>query len=337
MQTDFNSIFWKTWGVNQRVYVYEDVYRIKNNDTKKEKKKFFKFKNSTNMRIDDFIELLYKESNNFYHLFDNLFSKVENDNSLELIKELNNIAFTFRFLDIFETKDIEKIVNIFSFQIAYIIKHIEKLNIDINLFEQSLKDNSFKSYIDNYEKINNKNQNGVAYDLHTIFYKLTEAISVNYDSNIKDIDESKVFVNDVSRWKNGELPEFFKVLVMNVTFFSKKQKYEQRAQLILMLILRALLYIKREFEIDEKIEEQFLEKLKSFRKKSLDELTNLKLKYCIDFENILFEQNDSNSLDLNILIKYIAPFFEDIKEINIEKDLQNKMTKYLTKNVNWHY
>ena len=44
MQTDFNSIFWKTWGVNQRVCVYEDVYRIKNNDTKKEKKKFFKFK-----------------------------------------------------------------------------------------------------------------------------------------------------------------------------------------------------------------------------------------------------------------------------------------------------
>ena len=37
MQTDFNSIFWKTWGVNQRVYAYEDVYRIKNNDTKKEK------------------------------------------------------------------------------------------------------------------------------------------------------------------------------------------------------------------------------------------------------------------------------------------------------------
>ena len=88
MQTDFNSIFWKTWRVNQRVYVYEDVYRIKNNDTKKEKKKFFKFKNSTNMRIDDFIELLYKEPNNFYFLFDNLFSKVENDNSLELIKEL---------------------------------------------------------------------------------------------------------------------------------------------------------------------------------------------------------------------------------------------------------
>ena len=50
-----------------------------------------------------------------------------------------------------------------------------------------------------------------------------------------------------------------------------------------MLILRALLYIKREFEIDEKIEEQFLEKLKSFRKKSLDELTNLKLKYWLKF------------------------------------------------------
>lgn len=117
MQLDFNSIFWKTWGVNHRVYTYEDVFHIKNRDTNKEKKKFFKFKNSKNMRTDDFIELLYKEPNNFYLLFDNLFYKVENDNSIEFIKELNNIAFTYRFLDIFEIKDIEKIVNIFSFKL----------------------------------------------------------------------------------------------------------------------------------------------------------------------------------------------------------------------------
>lgn len=118
MQTDFNSIFWKTWGVNHRVYTYEDVFRIKNNETNKEKTKFFKFKNSKNLRLNDFIELLYKEPNNFYLLFNNIFYKVENDNSLEFIKELNNIAFSYRFLDIFEIQNIEKVVNIFSFQIA---------------------------------------------------------------------------------------------------------------------------------------------------------------------------------------------------------------------------
>lgn len=97
MQTDFNSIFWKTWGVNHRVYTYEDVYRIKNNDTNKEKKKFYKFKNSKNIKIKDFIELLHNEPNNFYLLFNKEFYQVENDNSLEYIQELNNIVFSLRF------------------------------------------------------------------------------------------------------------------------------------------------------------------------------------------------------------------------------------------------
>lgn len=344
MQTDFNSIFWKIWGVNHRVYTYEDVFHIKNSDTNKEKKKFFKFKNSKNMRLNDFIELLYKEPNNFYLLFDNLFYKVENDNSIKFIKEFNNIAFSYRFLDIFEIKNIKKIVNIFSFQIAYILENISKLGINITLFEESLKTNSFKPYFDKYEKMNNKNQNGVAHDLHTTFYQLIEAISVNYHSDIKDISNQNVFVNNVSEWKNGELPEFLKIFVINVTFFSKKQKYEQRAQLILMLILRALFYIKREFNIDKEIEEQFLNQLNRFRKiikekldnKHIQELNTLKLTYCIDFERMLFEQDNNDNLDLNILLKYFAPFFSDVKEINIEKDLLNKMINF-AKNIKWHY
>ncbi|GGD47539.1 hypothetical protein GCM10012288_22210 [Malaciobacter pacificus] len=339
MQLDFNSIFWKTWGVNHRVYTFEDVYRIKNKDTNKEKKKFFKFKNSQNMRDDDFIELLYKEANIFYLLFDNLFYKVENDISLEFIKELNNITFTYRFLDIFEIQNIEKTVNIFSFQIAYILENISKLGINISLFEESLKTNSFKPYILNYGKISNKNQNGIAHDLHTTFYNLSEVMSANYHSDMKDIDQTKVFVNNLIKWNKGSLPEFFKIIVMNVVFFSKKQKYEQRSQLILMLILRALLHIKREFNIDEEIEDQFLEKLENFRKiikekidnKDFEKLNKFKLKYCIDFKKVLSEQNNSDSFDLNILFKYTVPFFSDIDKVNIEDDLLNKMIKYFKK------
>jgi len=339
MQLDFNSIFWKTWGVNHRVYTYEDVFKIKNNDNNKEKKKFFKFKNYENMRLKDYIELLYKEPNDFYLLFNNLFYKVENDNSFEHIQELNNIVFSLRILDIFEIQNVEKVVNIFSFQIAYILEKICKSNVDISLFEESLELNSFKPYIDNYEKISNKNQNGIAHDLHTTFYNLTEAMFVNYNSHMKDIDETKVFVNDLIKWNKGSLPEFFKILVMNVTFFSKKQKYEQRSQLILMLILRASINIKKEFNINEKIEKLFLSQLSSFRKtiknmldnKDIENLDKLKLTYSMDIERALLEQGDNESIDLNILFKYTVPFFSDIDKVNIEDDLLNKMIKYFKK------
>lgn len=164
-------------------------------------------------------------------------------------------------------------------------------------------------------------------------------MSVNYNSDMKDIDETKVFVNDLIKWNKGSLPEFFKILVMNVTFFSKKQKYEQRSQLILMLILRALLHIKREFNIDEEIEKMFLNKLSSFRKtiknmldnKEIENLNKLKLTYCMDIERVLLEQGDNQTLDLNILFKYTVPFFSDIDKVNIEDDLLNKMIKYFKK------
>lgn len=40
------------------------------------------------MKIEDFIELLYEDPNDFYSLFNNLFYEVENDNSLEYIQKL---------------------------------------------------------------------------------------------------------------------------------------------------------------------------------------------------------------------------------------------------------
>lgn len=127
----------------------------------------------------------------------------------------------------------------------YIFESICKSNIDASLFEESLKTNSFKPYFDKYEKTNNKNQNGVAHDLHTTFYQLMEALSVNYHSDIKDISNQNVFVNNVSEWKNGEIPEFLKIFVINVTFFSKKQKYEQRVQLIFDVDFKSIVLYKK--------------------------------------------------------------------------------------------
>jgi len=344
MIKDFNALFWKTWGVNQRVYIWEDVFRIKNSFTEPAKKKFHKFTNNTNMRIDAFLETLYKEPNEFYLLFNNLFYKVDNDESIELIKELNNIAFTLRFLDIFIINDNNKKIELFAFQIAYIIEKIKKLNIDISIFEDALKRKSFKPYLDYHIQKSNKTQNGIAHDFHETFIKLTDAIAENHDSAIKDIQSEKVFINDVSKWMNGELPEFLKILVINATLFLNIKKNEQRAQLILMLILRALLYIKREYNIDEKVEAQFLEKYNNYKviiKQKLkdnkkEELEALKLSYCIDFEKMFFEL-DEKSIDLNILGKYCISFCKDLNNFDIEKDLQRKMIDYMTKNVKWHY
>jgi len=344
MTRDFNSLFWTTWGIHQRVYIWEDVFRVKNSFTEPAKKRFHKFKNNTNMKIDAFLETLYKEPNEFYLLFNNLFYKVDNDESIELIKELNNIAFTLRFLDIFSINDNNKKIELFAFQIAFIIEKIKKLNIDISIFEDALKTKSFKPYLDYYIQKSNKTQNGIAHDFHETFIKLTDAIAENYDSAIKDIQSEKVFINDVSQWMNGQLPEFLKLLVINVTLFSSIKKNEQRAQLILMLILRALLYIKREYNLDEKIEEQFLEKLNNYKiiiqerlkDDKKEDLEVLKSNYCINFEKMIFELNEK-SLDLNILGKYCISFCKDLNDFDIEKDLQKKMIDYMSKNVKWHY
>lgn len=339
MIKDFNSIFWETWGVNQRVYTYEDVFRIKNSFTESFKKMLYKFKNNIKMKEESFFEILYNEPNQFYLLFNNLFYKVENDESIKLIKELNNIAFTFRFLDMFNIDDQNKKVKMFAFQIAYIIEKIKKLDIDISIFEKALEENSFRPYINYYAKKSKKNQNGIAQDLHDTFDKLMDNISNNYNTSIKYIDSQKVFINDLSKWKNGELPEFLKILVINATIYLNAKKPEQRAQLILMLILRALLHIKKEYINDKKIKDQFLEELHKYKeiiqhKLNEDdqiELKNLKLAHCIDFERMLSESEGQSTIDLKDLLKYMIPFCEDIKDFELEEDLQNKLIAFASK------
>lgn len=347
MQRDFNSLFWETWGVKQKVYTYEDIFRIKNSFTESWKKVLYKFKNYVNIRTNSYIEILSKEPNDFYLLFNNLFYEVENDKSIELIKELNNITFTYRFLDILNIVDHDKVRKILSFQIAYIIEKISHLNVDISIFQEALKENSFKPYLDNYSKRKMKNQNGIAHDLHTTFIDKLNVLKEKYDTSIKDINNERVFINDISNWRKGELPEFFKILIINITFYSNVEKQEQRSQLILMLVLRALLHIKRENNIEKNIENQFLDELSNYRlmiEKKLKEkdeegLEVLKLEHCIDFEKMLPAFNGKD-FDLNILEKYVAPFCKDLKNLenfHIENDAKNKMLGFISKNIKWHY
>ena len=327
MQKDFNKIFWNIWGISQRVYTYEDIFIIKNSSTESSKKNLNKFLNNKSMRDESFMELLYKDLHNFYLVFKNLFYKVENDKSLELIKELNNISFTYRFLDLLNVNDKDLIINLFSFQVAYILENISYLKIDTSLFENALKENSFKTYLDYYEKKSNKNQSGIANDLHNTFCDLISAIEENYTSTIKKIDSEKVFLNDISKWKNAELPEFIKIITLNVVLFFNKEKQEQRTNLIMMLMLRALIHIKRGYEIDTELENIFLAKLNDFRivirekliAKDYTYLYLLKSKYCIDFEKMIDESENTN-IDINILMKYMSPYMKNVSNINIEKE-----------------
>ena len=82
MQKDFNKIFWNIWGISQRVYTYEDIFRIKNSSRESSKKNLNKFLNNKSMRDESFMEVLYIDLHNFYLVFKNLFYKVENDKSL---------------------------------------------------------------------------------------------------------------------------------------------------------------------------------------------------------------------------------------------------------------
>lgn len=81
-------------------------------------------------------------------------------------------------------------------------------------------------------------------------------------------------------------------------------------------MLRALIHIKREYEIDTELENIFLTKLNDFRiiirekliAKDYADLYLLKIKYCIDFEKMIDESKNTNTnIDINILMKYMSP------------------------------
>ncbi|WP_321313676.1 hypothetical protein [Halarcobacter sp.] len=352
MLEDFNKEFWNIWGIvgNRRIYTHEDVFRIKSSWRESIKRNFFKFLNKEKISNRTFIQILYNEPNTFYLLFENLLNNQKNN--LFYVKELNNISFSFKFCQIFNVYDNNTIIDLISFQIAYIVEHMKTTKIDVKLFDETIKTKSLIHYIEQLKIKKNKNTYGIARELSLIHNNLLRDIKKRgYKTAIKEMKEDEsfgsTFEKDISTWKKGKLPGFFKLLVLSVALFENYPKEERFASFLLLLIARGLLYIKDSYKINVDIENRFIKKYSFFREelsslfkdKSFDEIDRLQKKYCISFEKIFGELDTEITINMNDLMKNIYPFFQNkIDALNINDSMQDKMNDFVkSENIKFHY
>ena len=347
---DFNSTFWEIWGVNNRVYEPFDIFTVKshnlddneikkyknlNRDKQADTESYDNFlKNDTLLSNEKFLEHLSREQPLFYIFFiDYLLG--DSEQVRFYTNQLNNIAINFR---TFERQKLEqeKFIELFAFQIAYIIEDMSNSELSIVNFENSLKENSILPFFDKYREIR---------DCNNKIKKMTQkslSIQLSYiNSKIKEkFDDSKIYIEEItaetfnkniSKWKNiKELPTFIKILVI-ADAIKKDDKQENISMLFQLLIIRALLHIqnKKEFNINNETKEKFLNKLSQFRDeiKALflsnkkDEIMKLQNKYLIDYPNRLEQpERDLKSIleEIDFKQKEFFKHNDGDKEIKLE-------------------
>ncbi|MBU3014035.1 hypothetical protein KO488_04645 [Poseidonibacter lekithochrous] len=318
---DFNSIFWKIWGVNNRVYEPLDVFKIKR-DKQRESKKHDNFLNDDKkLSNEEYQYHLNREAYNFYDLFTiHLLNNTKQVNFY--VHQLNNINDNYRLFEKLQFKK-DQFINLFSFQIAFIIENMNYNYIDISMFDNALKDNSLIPFFDKYREIRDYNN-----EIKKISQKdlATQLSHVNHD--LKEIfEKSEIFIEDVtaekfesdlSKWKkNKELPTFTKMLVI-INTIHKVSNEEKIGKLFQLLIIRALLHIQKEFDISESIKLELIESVNKFRE-------DIKRNYSINKEAKIYEEQ----------LKYLIDMPDESKELTFKESLlhlESKLHEFLKHN-----
>lgn len=295
-QKDFNSIFWRVFGVNQKVYEPLDVFKAKK-DKRADLKKNNRFTNYSDVLSNKaYFENLYLEVNNFDIVFlDYLLGNTEQN--LFYINQLQNITLNYK---MFSSNNLEGtiLVNLFSFQVALIIENMAFQKIDTKLFDQALQANSIKPFLDKCKEIEKvKSFKDLAVEFSHIYALFQEK---TLDNIIIDEIHPDTFQKELSLWNKGKtLPSLIKMFVI-VNSATKNETKERKAGIFLQLLtVRGLLHIQKEFNLDENAKAEFTEQLENFRtqikeyyrKNNEDEIFKLQAMYLIDFSTI-FEFDD---------------------------------------------
>ncbi|MCW8895477.1 hypothetical protein [Sulfurimonas sp.] len=295
-EKDFNSIFWRVFGVNQRVYKPLDVFKIKK-DKQAGHKEYHRFINSSDALSNKaYFEYLSLEVTNFDIVFlDYLLGNTEQN--LFYINQLQNITLNYK---IFTSNNLQgiRLVNLFSFQIALIIENMAFQEIDTKLFDQALQTNSIKPFLDKckeVEKVKSFKDLSVQFSyIHASFQEKTP------DNIILDEIHPNTFQKELSLWNKGKTLTSLINMFVIANSATKNETKEQKAGVFLqLLIVRGLLHIQKEFNLDADIKTDFTEQLKNFRtqikecylKNQEDEIFKLQAMYLIDFSDI-FEVDD---------------------------------------------
>jgi len=329
---DFNSMFWKIFGVNNRVYQPYDAINIKRDKQADEKIYNNYLSNNDLLSNENFALHKSKEVDNFFQLFVSLTNG--NNHSKFYTHQICNIIYNFT---IFRTIDLKyNYKNLFAFQIALIMEYMNHHNFDTELFDASMKGESVMPFID-FSKDNNHISTNKEL-AHLMCYTLDEMLleaQKQHQTNIKPVSET-TFQKNLSKWKNGvELPSFINVLVITNTLLNTKQTRDKRIAFLFQLLLaRGLLHIKTTFNIDADTANSFLTSYQKFRKQIKSELesnnvTELKTKYLLNIsENIDTEKPLSESINIiyEKFKEFCKNYFNDDELIQINFPNKDKIT-----------
>lgn len=314
---DYNERFWKIWGVNHKVFKPLDVFNTER-DKQSDEKSYNRFLNSNNLLSNE--EYLYQLNLETYNFYDFFIAHLlgNTPQSLLYVKQLLYINTNYKMFKLMKLNE-EKYINLFSFQIALIIENMNLTNIDISLFENSIKNSSIMPFINKAIENNKvKSLKDLALEFSYKNSEMKEAYT-KHDVNIDDLHQSTL-QKELSKWKNNKaLPSFIKmILILNC--IEKGNSERKTGYFFQLLIIRAFLYIQKEYSIKEDIKKKFFQKLSKFRKM-------IKNNYSAKEELKIYEEQ----------LKYVIVtpnFFED-KELNLNEVLNQtnfNMKKYLEYN-----
>ncbi len=293
---DFNLTFWKIFGVNHRVYKASDILNIKR-DKQADEKIYNNFmKNDEKLSNKEFLIFNTKEADDFWELF-RVYLSGSNENINFYINQLNNITYNFKIFK--KTNFIEyNYLDLFSFQIATILEQMHDMQYDTNLFFDAIKEESIFPFLDDCKKENKIEGNKqLSIELSYILDEIIENLSKKYENNIVKITDS-TFQKKISNWKKRkELPSLINILTISKVRFKNRETDDRKyIYFFQFLIARALIYIYKEYNIDEETKNNFLNRLQFFRDEihSTYNLENknknfetLQEKYLIDISTII--------------------------------------------------
>lgn len=325
IKKDFNSIFWGIIGVNNRVFEVEDIFQ-KKRDKQADEKKYNNFLKDHNILSNkQYLHFLFKELYTFDELLIGfLFSN--NEENRFYVNQIHNINMNYRTL-LEKQFDETLLINLLSFQISYIIEYMAHNNINIEIFNECLLKKSIEPVINLCKKsTNTKSLKDLSIELS---YKNLDIKNYCKERDI-EIDEvdAGTFQKDLSNWKNSKsLPSFIKLLVIT-NIIHKQSSRDKTAFLIQLILIRSLLHIKTNFNIQESIQIKFLEKIKYFREiikknyleNTLSNISEEQSRYVFNFSNFfddLFNENKTKQIDIK---KYLEEFNKQLQIFNKQND-----------------
>lgn len=305
LQNDFNISFWHIVGVNNRVFQFIDLFpSVSTNDNASIRYKNMRNKESDEKSYERFLNGKLRDDTKYFNfkvseilLFNTLLkSTIKNTQDYNFYtKQFFNLILNYHH---FSKPSLltEKMISLFAFQLAYTIEYMKQYELDTELLELSIQNNSIEPFLNECKK-----QTKCKTDSNLATY-----MSYNHEELKKNMLQSAIYIKTIipstfkkyiSNWKNRKtLPSITHMLTISI-ILHKNDSRQTEAKLFQLILVRALLFIENKYDISDQIKEEFIEKLRLFRKR-INYLYKNDATKIINFQTQYLE-NYSIMLDMN--------------------------------------